>query len=339
VSNVSIAPNAKVAQDFVEWWFAASMFGRVEIGWIDRSTEVLNRFRLFALGDPSVGEYAAAINAVPGQSVYFRPATVNPGRVGRTSDADFVEAPGVWLDQDEPAQVAQGDAISTSVRPHSWIITGRHPHLRRQGYIRLAQPLIDPGRVRSLNVRFREVYGGDGAVVNPTSLMRVPGTIAWPRKPGRIAEVTEWVVAATPGDRTYTVEEVSGALTVDRAHEQPARHLEHDKFNHSPQTRAAGPVVPLTRGGGGHWHSDMVGLTARQVVQGMTDEEILAQAAGLTMPGFTVAQTVREIQSAIDGARRKWGIPSMSRLEQAQAQFDSEPTPSARSEEVGGDVE
>src|ERR1700729_3243372 len=100
MSDAALSPDSSVMQSFLEWWFAECIFGRIEIGWIDRQTKALNRFRLFSLGEPDIGLFAAAINSVEGQSVYFRAVTVNPALVGRTTDRDFVEAPGFWIDQD-----------------------------------------------------------------------------------------------------------------------------------------------------------------------------------------------------------------------------------------------
>ena len=55
------------------------------------------------------------------------------------------------------------------------------------------------------------------------------------------------------------------------------------------------------------WHTDMLRLTAHWVAKGnMSDEQILEHAPGLTWPGYTVEQTIAEMQKMIEGARAKF---------------------------------
>ena len=62
-----------------------------------------------------------------------------------------------------------------------------------QNWFLCSSPIIRSEDVRSLNVRLHALYGGDPAVVNPSRLMRLPGTIAWPWKAGRALELTEFI--------------------------------------------------------------------------------------------------------------------------------------------------
>ena len=60
------------------------------------------------------------------------------------------------------------------------------------------------------------------------------------------------------------------------------------------------------------WHEPVRDLVASYVSQGKSDAEVLALAEHITWPEFTVDQTIREIRTFIDGARRKEWAPKPS---------------------------
>jgi hypothetical protein len=89
--------------------------------------------------------------------------------------------------------------------PSAQVVTGRLPVLRSQFYLKLSgDPILIGEWSRQINRQVHALSGGDGAVVNPSTLMRLPGSIAWPWKAGREPELTEWV---TPegGGHTFTL--------------------------------------------------------------------------------------------------------------------------------------
>lgn len=59
------------------------------------------------------------------------------------------------------------------------------------------------------------------------------------------------------------------------------------------------------------WHDQTRDLVAHLVGVGRTDAEILGLAPKLTLAGYTVDQTLRELGTMIDGARWKWGKPNI----------------------------
>lgn len=73
---------------------------------------------------------------------------------------------------------------------------------------------------------------------------------------------------------------------------------------------------------GDHWHDNLVRLTGHWIARGWSDAGILTAAESLTLPGYTVGQTRREIGSIIAGGRRKWGI------ENPEHAVDDKPAPS-----------
>lgn len=66
------------------------------------------------------------------------------------------------------------------------------------------------------------------------------------------------------------------------------------------------------------WHEPVRDLVASYVSQGKSDAEILALAEHITWPEFTVDQTIREIRTFIDGARRKEFAPKLSHEKQGK---------------------
>ena len=132
---------------------------------------------------------------MPGQSMAIC-ATASTVRLRRrTTDADFAQAPGPFATSTAPEQVEATRQTQTMPRPSACAITGTVPHIRAQSYFR-SHP--SPSRiarlVHSLNKQVHRLYGGDPSVVNPTRLMRLPGTIAWPWKEGRVPEVTQFLI-------------------------------------------------------------------------------------------------------------------------------------------------
>ncbi|HEX6011575.1 MAG TPA: helicase RepA family protein, partial [Geminicoccaceae bacterium] len=61
--------------------------------------------------------------------------------------------------------------------------------------------------------------------------------------------------------------------------------------------------------GGDRWHDHLVRLTGHWISRGWSDAEILTLAESLTLPGYGVAETRREVARMVEGARRKWRLP------------------------------
>jgi putative DNA primase/helicase len=236
-----LAPDPEVIRRFSEYWFEPCKRGYVEIGWTDAATGELNHFRRFALsgGVEVVVQFVCDTNRVPGQSVYYRCATVSTANGKNTKDENFVEAPGIWCDLDTEEQLDQACKFSP-LFPSCRIVTGLHPHAREQWLFRADEPATDPEVVRDLNKRLQQLFGSDKTVVNPSRLMRLPGTIAWPWKEGRIAELTEMHLATDPRDLNVPWHELDEQLP--RVERQPPPREEVRERPHQAQARADIPV-------------------------------------------------------------------------------------------------
>ena len=332
-SVADLAPDGAQIVAFCAWWFERTNKGVLEIGWIDAATGRLTEFEQFERHDTAALAVAAAqANMVPGQSCYIRAATVaawpsgGSGGAGRTSDKDFLQAPGIWSDIDSQEDFERARTVETLVRPNGQVITGTVPNTRVQSWFRCSDPIVSAELLRSLNVRLHRLYGGDPSVVNPSRLMRLPGTIAWPRKEGRVAELVRFI-RPPEGDerpRSYPLSMLTSLLPVlddVRPGGQPeARPTDGDPFDfgvggaRSGAGGQSGGLTTVSRHlaairGGRHWHVNVIELVAHWIGRGWSSEEILGHCPDWTLPGYTVADTRREVVAAIRGAREKWGRP------------------------------
>ena len=131
-----LAPDAATMLQFLTWWFRSCRLGVVEIGWLGADRRLTN-FATFEVGQwDELVAVAVQNNLVPGQSLYIRAATVRAGTNGRTTDADFVNAPGAWHDVDTPEQLEAARRVETLVRPNAYTVTGTVPHMRVQSAFR-----------------------------------------------------------------------------------------------------------------------------------------------------------------------------------------------------------
>lgn len=322
--DCEIAPDPSAISAFVSWWFEKTNRGVIEIGWIDAGGRGLVHFEQFSRDDiASLTATAVQANLVPGQACYIRAATVMPwGNAqnrGRTSDMDFEQAPGIWSDIDKPEDFERARTVKTYVRPNASVITGSVPHTRVQSWFRCSEPIVSPDLVKSLNIRLHALYGGDEKVVNPSRLMRLPGTIAWPWKEGRIAELTTFVRPGPEDNRpsSYPLSTLTSQLPggdEQRPHNDGAGahangHESAETFGFGSMSTVASLIAAIKAGR--EWHNHVIKLVAHWVGQGRSTAEIMGHCEGWTLPGFSHESTRREVAKAIEGARQKWQVPDV----------------------------
>lgn len=330
-TETGLMPDRDCAWAFLSWWFKRCTLGLVEIGWMNPVTGGLTAFQRFALEDESILDAIVAINSVPGQSIYVRACTIAPDTpAGKTTDLYIMQAPGGWGDLDTLAQVAHASLVAADagvlIRPCGWVRTGRIPHDRFQLYLLASEPLVSGPLIRQVNRQFHALYGGDPAVVNPSRLMRMPGTIAWPYKPGREPEMTSFgVFTDRPG--AYPASTITAMLPQVNGEDHSPTALPH-AGNGAAGAGGAGewdagqPATTLVGGisresqligqitqGNGNWHNSVITLVGLWINQGMSDAAIRLAAHTFRREPYTLSQTLREVQTAVDGGRRKWGIP------------------------------
>lgn len=328
-------PDSDAMYEALSFWFARCTAGQIEIGWRDPDSGILNRFKRFELDEiEELVTLATEINEKPGANIYFRVCTLKD-LAGATTDAHFLQAPGAHIDHDDAGSVARLQSHPLSERPSFLVITGRDPETRGQTFWPFTSPVTDPALIRDINKRLQTHFLGDPAVVNPTRLMRLPGSIAWPVKPGRTQiEITEllWPVgrrehridagallAALPDSQTALPQQPSEG-TWDAP--QPTQQQASAEDAWVPPVRQGAPISALidaTRTAG-YWHNSVLRLVASWINRGLSDREIHLMAPALTQPGYTVRQTHDDLQRMIESARQKWDIPDRDPFADAPAQ-------------------
>jgi hypothetical protein len=309
-----------------EGWLDGCHEGKIELAWTDSQDGKLRHAAIFGTDElDELVEKAAVENRKPGQNVYIGAALRKPeiAPFGRCRDDEFYALSCYYADLDD-------DVIATAsinyrhrgCPPTGVVITGRHPHLRAQTLWRLKEPIRDPDLCRRQNLALAIALEGDPTVVNPSRVLRLGGSIAWPVKEGRIIERTDFLDFDDGRPKTYLAEQIARAFPPA----QPS--LTSPSVSTDPRIEKAPPATTLQIGtsdlsvdacierirSGDHWHDNLVRLTGHWISRGWSDAEILAAAEALTLPGYTIADTRREVAQMIAGGRRKWNIPNPATL-------------------------
>lgn len=301
--------------------------GRIELAWTDGRDGRLRHAAIFGTDQlDELVEHALAENRRPGQNVYIGQALRKPDipPFGRCKDEDFLALTAFYIDiDDDTTATAVTSYRHRGCPPTAVVVTGRRPHMRAQMLWRLDRPERDPHACRIQNLALAEALGGDTTVVNPSRVMRLGGSIAWPVKEGRVIERTDFLTFDDGRPKAYLPEQIAKAFppaqsplrpvpadaaTADAREEAAeAPRLSHASLQIGSTQVSVEACLARVRAGD-HWHDNLVRLTGHWIARGWSDAEILTAAESLTLPGYTIAQTRREIGSMIAGGRRKWGI-------------------------------
>jgi hypothetical protein len=225
------SPNQDAMMEMVNHLFgdvpAAYGDGLVELAWRDAKTGDVNRGRLYTLDnlEDLVAE-AARLNATRGVNVYVGAALRHPDTApfGRANDDDFLALTAYYVDLDDPGVAKTAKNVYGRQKPTFVGKTGGTPDLRAQLWWKLEEPITDPVRSRAVLSGLCAALQGDSTVVNPSRIMRLIGSIAWPVKDGRITERTEIIRLQTPGATEYMAETIE-RLCVDANWQQNAKTM------------------------------------------------------------------------------------------------------------------
>jgi hypothetical protein len=180
--------------------FSRALAGRVEITALKAGAAPRTRF--FAVDDlEAAADWAAAANTAPQWNLYVGAATraqdVFPGKAA--TDADVHQAWALFADADDAGQYASAEGAweAAGAVPPLIVRTGTIPTVRAQAWWPLEDPLDDLDAIRAALRGVAATCGTDPMVCTGKQLMRLAGGIAWPKKPGRVAEMTQ-AVAGVP---------------------------------------------------------------------------------------------------------------------------------------------
>ena len=212
-----MTPDPEIMGRFLSHLFGNEFRGLVELAWRDPQDGKLRHAQLFDLDslDKLIAK-AVEVNSQEGANAYVGAALRHPNTAlfGRASDDDFLCAPAYWADLDDAEAVKTARQKCGRAPANIGVITGRVPHPRAQLYWKCEEAITDPKVLRETNATIAATLGGDPAVINPGRIMRLPGSIAWPVKNGRVAELVELL---TWNDRppAYVEGEVAAAFPLD----------------------------------------------------------------------------------------------------------------------------
>lgn len=324
-SNDLAPPDVEEIHAHLEWITAqagASERGLIEIAYAGSDGKP-NRAQLFDMRDlDAAAEFAAEVNAHG--NVYFGAALRDPeiGRHARSSKADVTAALAVWADFDKPetGDAAIKEMISMGMRPNRVILTGAVPHRRLHVYWLLEEPCPDIQRVEAINGRIAAMFGGDPAVKDASRILRLPGTTSWARKEGRVNETIVVEPGDWRGEIPYDIIEIEAlldqknpALALESRASQPSNSGDFWDLNGAQAQRTSVDAASALERAAepGEWHRNALQLVGRLVAKGHDDQEILALAVpALQQPGYSLADTRREVQVMIRGAREKGWAPA-----------------------------
>lgn len=226
MENVSpiLAPDKSLMLQHLGLLFGRALSGRIEITALhtDKAARHGARTRFFDVGDhDEISDHAASLNAEPGWNVYVGAALRNddvfPGKAA--DDSDFYKTYALWADADDGDQLNQARDIyrNLGIAPPFVVVTGRTPSKRAQLWWPLDLPIDDIDILRASLRGIAATLKTDPKVCTGKQLMRLGGSVNWPKKDDRILERTEVVIVESAA-REFSVEQMHRAFPpLDRA--------------------------------------------------------------------------------------------------------------------------
>lgn len=337
MSSVHELPSPR-ADDIGRLWtlFQAAGSGLIELAWTQRTEPFkLDGARQFDLGDwDDLVETAATLNASPNCNLYFSLGLRREGTRGRGGDADVTHVVGLKADFDrvgvaERALEKLGEAM---LCPTHWVVTGRHPHLRAHAYWLLDEPTDALALAGRLEKAIAHALGGDPSITNPSRVMRVPGSVAWPLKAGRELEQTGWLDWQTRC--AWTLDELERAVGAagwlapepERVVAGPWVGINLD-FSTAPEQQPYLDVADRLGGAAepGQWHDSVLRAIAQLLAKGVPPDIVLTLLpATVRQEGYSLEQTVEEVRVMLAGAVKK-GMFREARPEEGGKREEAKP--------------
>lgn len=203
--NKKIAPDKAAILSHLQFLFDGQTEGLIEIAYTAPESGAVSKARLFKLSEKEkAADFAANENGKDGVNVYVGAALRKPTTYpsARTDRNDYYTSTAIWCDLDDAEAAKSAKDKYKDLTPSLVVVTGRHPNLRAQLWWKLQEPQNDDAAHRKALANVCAALGGDKAVVDPIRVMRLAGSVAWPKKDGRIPENTE---IKTPPNATEKV--------------------------------------------------------------------------------------------------------------------------------------
>lgn len=189
-----IAPDQIAITAHLDFLFGGQTEGLIEIAYTQPASSAVASAKFFPVTDIlGAAEFAANQNAKEGSNVYVGAALRNQNTApfGRSDINDYFKSTAIWCDLDDAEAAKTAREKYKGLPPSFVVVTGRHPNLRAQVWWKLSEPQSDPTEHKKALANVCAALDGDKSVVDPIRVMRLGGTVAWPKKDGRIPESTE----------------------------------------------------------------------------------------------------------------------------------------------------
>lgn len=246
-------------------------------------------------------QYAVRLNAEK-YNVYV---TVNPiskdsnGRASR--DEDVIASFYCFCDCDTEESVRQYNQVSAGdIKGNFGVYTGQKPK-RGHIYYELDKPIKDLATWSLVQRGIAEKLNSDPVVNNPSRIMRLAGTINYPSKKkeldGRVVELAEFRNFRSDIKTIQALKKFFPYKTT------PEFRINFDDFTQRERIDIENSIRQIKAGN--NWHDNMIRVVASLVARGRTDYEIHQALSDITLSGYTLDDTTREVNVAIEGARSK----------------------------------
>ena len=247
-------------------------------------------------------EWAENMNEL-GFNIY---AVRNPIRAdvsGSAKDTDIIASFFLWADCDDPASAGNVHRFD-GPKWSAAVITGTKPAVRVHTYWQLQAPCTDMAEWRAMQETIAAHFGSDRSVVNPSRIMRVGGTVAYPAKHkqerGYVKELTKIRTQYDEERKPVSLDQMRRVFG-STAPAQAATDTFKVDIGPQPLDRERTAIQALA---GQEWNNAVLRLVGSYVRKGLSDDEIHALTDPLTLAGYTVQDTRREVQDMIDRTRR-----------------------------------
>lgn len=186
--------------------------------------------------------------------------------------------------------------------------TGTVPFVRGHAYWKLEEPCLNLDAWREVQRSIAASLGTDPAVINPSRIMRIAGTVSWPnadkQAKGYVPELVTMRTEFSTDREAVPFERMMRAFPA--AAPKQTDYVQIDTGQQAMDRALAEQKITA----GEDWHNNIIRLVASYVSKGLSDTEIHALTDRFTMPGYSVEDTRVEVQQAIEGARAKGWSPT-----------------------------
>ncbi|MDG2407275.1 MAG: hypothetical protein P8M25_20750 [Paracoccaceae bacterium] len=181
-----LCPDSKIISDFIheitrDWHDDLDQNGLFELRCLaENRSSVTKGFALHALEDAI--DLAVRMNRMK-LNVYMTINPVSDKSVGKAAvDTDILRAHYSFADADDQAGLNGLEVICAKLEPDLIVTTGTNPHVRRHVYWRLLDPCMNLSLWSSWQIEIAKRCQTDSAVINPSRVMRVAGSVSYPNQ-------------------------------------------------------------------------------------------------------------------------------------------------------------